>query len=71
MVVSAHTGRVEEKDDDFFRQFTVVCATCCSQAVLLHIDAVCRGSGVKFFCGDVWGFYGYFFSDLGHHDYAV
>jgi hypothetical protein len=25
---------------------------------------------VKFFAGDVFGYYGYMFSDLGEHEYA-
>ena len=32
---------------------------------------MCRAKGIKFFCGDVWGYYGYFFMDLGEHDYVM
>ena len=71
VVVVADTGHVKERDEDYFRQFTAVCVTGCSQSTLVLIDSICRASGVKFFCGDVWGFYGYFFSDLGFHSYAV
>ena len=69
--VQADTDCVEDKEDAFFTQFSAVCVTCCARASLLHINAVCRAHGVKFFCGDVWGFYGYFFSDLGQHEFAV
>lgn len=71
VTVTVDTEAVEEKQDTFFTQFNTVCVTGCSLASLLHIDAVCRVHHIKFFCGDVWGFYGYFFSDLGIHDYSV
>lgn len=37
----------------------------------MRIDSVCRENQVKFLCGDVWGYYGYFFTDLGEHEYAM
>ena len=69
--VFADTEPVEDKNDAFFTQFSAVCITCCSLPTLLHINTLCRANGIKFFCGDVWGFYGYFFSDLGEHEYAM
>lgn len=69
--ILADTDCIDNKDDAFFTQFSAVCVTSCSLATLLHVNAVCRVHGIKFFCGDVWGFYGYFFSDLGEHEYAV
>lgn len=71
VVISADTDCIDDKDDAFFTQFSAVCVTSSSLPTLLHINAVCRAHGIKFFCGDVWGFYGYFFSDLGEHEYAV
>ena len=69
--VVADTDCVEDKEDDFFTQFSAVCVTCSLLDTMLHIDTVCRAHNVKFFCGDVWGFYGYFFSDLGKHEYSM
>ena len=69
--VLADTDPVGEKDDTFFTQFSAVCVSCSSLPFLLHINNVCRTHGIKFFCGDVWGFYGYFFSDLGEHEYSM
>ncbi|CAI8006135.1 SUMO-activating enzyme subunit 1 [Geodia barretti] len=69
--VLADTEPVGEKDDTFFTQFSAVCVSCSSLPFLLHINNVCRTHGIKFFCGDVWGFYGYFLSDLGEHEYSM
>lgn len=71
VTVLADTDRISDKEDTFFTQFSAVCVTSSSLATLLHINGVCRAHGIKFFCGDVWGFYGYFFTDLGEHEYAV
>lgn len=69
--VSVDTESIGDKADTYFTQFNAVCVTGSSVASLFHIDAVCRANGIKFFCGDVWGFYGYFFSDLGKHEYTM
>ncbi|XP_062591583.1 SUMO-activating enzyme subunit 1-like [Saccostrea cucullata] len=68
--VTADTQSVEEKADDFFTKFDVVCATCCKQSTLLRINKICSEHKIKFFGGDVFGFYGFMFSDLGEHEYA-
>jgi ubiquitin-like 1-activating enzyme E1 A len=34
-----------------------------------HTAEVCHAQGIAFFAGDVFGFLGYFFSDLGAHDF--
>jgi len=68
--VSADIEDVTSKSDDFFTSFDIVCATCCSRSQLLRINGVCRENGIKFYAGDVTGFYGYMFADLIKHDYA-
>ncbi|NXM26704.1 SAE1 enzyme, partial [Oxyruncus cristatus] len=47
-----------------------VCLTCCSQESMVRIDQLCRRSGTKFFAGDVFGFHGFAFADLGQHDFV-
>ncbi|NXC51369.1 SAE1 enzyme, partial [Penelope pileata] len=47
-----------------------VCVTGCSRDAMLRIDRVCHQNGVKFFAGDVFGYHGYTFADLGEHDYV-
>ena len=68
--VVADSQSPEQKSDEFFTQFDVVCATCCQQSTLLRINKICSQHKIKFFGGDVFGFYGFMFSDLGEHEYA-
>ena len=70
VTVTADTASIDEKDDDFIKSFDVVCATGCGTTTLKRLDRVCRDGGVKFYAGDVFGFYGYMFADLGKHEYA-
>ncbi|KAJ8309044.1 hypothetical protein KUTeg_013918 [Tegillarca granosa] len=41
-----------------------------SSQFLVNRADVGKNNAVKFFAGDVFGFYGYMFSDLGVHEYA-
>ncbi|XP_069118433.1 SUMO-activating enzyme subunit 1-like isoform X1 [Argopecten irradians] len=68
--VTSDSESVASKDDNFFTQFDVVCATCCGPTQLMRINQICADNGIKFYAGDVFGYYGYMFSDLGKHDYA-
>eukprot|EP00123_Amoebidium_parasiticum_P013492 comp21986_c0_seq1/m.31779 comp21986_c0_seq1/g.31779 ORF comp21986_c0_seq1/g.31779 comp21986_c0_seq1/m.31779 type:complete len:361 (-) comp21986_c0_seq1:82-1164(-) len=65
------TGNIAAKDDAFFKQFTAVCLTSCPPEVISRVDSICRAHGVKFFCGDNFGYFGYIFADLGEHNYVV
>ncbi|NWW14832.1 SAE1 enzyme, partial [Oreocharis arfaki] len=47
-----------------------VCLTCCSRESMVRINQICHGSGVKFFTGDVFGYHGYMFADLGEHEFV-
>jgi len=69
--VQADSGNVADKSDEFFTQFDVVCATCCSPSQLNRINKLCADNNIKFYVGDVFGYYGFMFSDLGEHEYAV
>nr|XP_015196150.1 PREDICTED: SUMO-activating enzyme subunit 1 [Lepisosteus oculatus] len=46
-----------------------VCLTCCPRDLLVRVDQICTKNNVKFFSGDVFGYHGYMFSNLGpeHH----
>lgn len=70
VTVTADTDDVAEKQEEFFTKFDVVCATCCSEEQLLQINDVCHKNNIMFFAGDVFGFYGYMFTDLNEHEYA-
>lgn len=68
--VIADDSDPQQKSDEYYTNFDVICATCCSRSLLTRIDNICAENNIKFFAGDVFGFYGYMFSDLGEHEYA-
>ncbi|KAM4628349.1 SUMO-activating enzyme subunit 1 [Polymixia lowei] len=63
--VRAHPDRAEDKPDDFFLQFDAVCLTGCSRDMMVRVDQLCSQRNIKVFCGDIYGYYGYMFSNLG------
>ncbi|XP_068173591.1 SUMO-activating enzyme subunit 1 [Antennarius striatus] len=69
--VQADLDRIEDKPDDFFLQFDVVCLTGCSRDLMVRVDQFCSQRSIKVFCGDVYGYCGYMFSNLGQeHNYV-
>lgn len=68
--VNADDSDPQQKTDDYYKNFDVICATCCSSLLLTRIDKISAENNIKFFAGDVFGYYGYMFSDLGNHEYA-
>lgn len=68
--VTADTSKVNEKSDSFFKDFNVVIATECTLTELKKINSACRLHNVKFFCGDVYGMFGYLFADHQIHHYV-
>ncbi|KAM4697121.1 SUMO-activating enzyme subunit 1 [Rhinophrynus dorsalis] len=68
--VKVDTQNVDEKPDDFFTQFDAVCLTCCPRDLLVKVDQICHKHSIKFFMGDVFGYHGYMFSDLGEHEFV-
>ncbi|NXS59068.1 SAE1 enzyme, partial [Brachypteracias leptosomus] len=47
-----------------------VCLTGCPRDLLLKVDQICHQNSIKFFTGDVFGFHGYMFADLGEHEFV-
>ncbi|XP_062996779.1 SUMO-activating enzyme subunit 1 [Elgaria multicarinata webbii] len=68
--VKADPEDVEQKPDEFFTRFDVVCLTCCSREILLKVDHICHKNRIKFFMGDVFGYHGYMFANLGEHEFV-
>ncbi|XP_076014678.1 SUMO-activating enzyme subunit 1 [Genypterus blacodes] len=69
--VCADTEQAEEKPDDFFLQFDAVCLTGGSRDLMVRVDQLCSQNNIKVFCGDVSGYYGYMFINLGQeHNYV-
>ncbi|ROT64429.1 SUMO-activating enzyme subunit 1 [Penaeus vannamei] len=68
--VSSDSDDIENKTDEFFKQFDVVCAMRCSKEQLLRISNICHQNKILFFGGDVFGMIGYMFADLQEHQYV-
>jgi len=68
--VSTDKSATTEKDAEFFKQFDIVIATNCPKDELVRINEICRKEKVKFYAGDIMGFYGYSFMDLIEHEYV-
>jgi len=68
--VTADTGKSEDKDTEFFKQFDIVIATTCNKEELVRINSICRAHKIMFYAGDVMGFYGFSFMDLLEHEYV-
>uniref|UniRef100_S4RRW2 SUMO-activating enzyme subunit 1 n=1 Tax=Petromyzon marinus TaxID=7757 RepID=S4RRW2_PETMA len=61
---------IASKTEEFFTQFDSICLTGCPQDVMIKINRICHERNIKFFAGDVFGYHGYMFADLGIHDYV-
>jgi molybdopterin/thiamine biosynthesis adenylyltransferase len=68
--VTADSEDISDKPYSFYGKFDVICATGCPVEQLIAINQTCRGHNIKFFCGDVFGMFGYTFADLQIHEYA-
>jgi len=68
--VTADSGSSTDKDASFFLQFDIVIATNCAKEELVRLNSICRAEKIKFYAGDVMGFYGFSFMDLIEHEYA-
>ena len=68
--VRADSEDIDSKPDIFLQEFDIVCATCCTQEQLVRLNNICHQNNIMFYAGDVFGFYGYMFADLGEHEYA-
>ncbi|XP_050083438.1 SUMO-activating enzyme subunit 1 [Anopheles aquasalis] len=69
--LKADTEQLAAKPDEFFKEFDVVCIIGAPTAELLRVDSVCREANVKFFATDLWGMFGYSFSDLQEHEFMM
>lgn len=69
--VVSEEGSLADKGDMYLARFNMVCcAETPSTEVLVRVNAACRSQGIKFYCGHVWGLFGYFFSDFAEHTYS-
>lgn len=63
-------SEITSKNEEFFSDFDVVCATQLEVEEAFKINAICRQHSIPFYSGDVLGFCGFFFVDLLEHEYA-
>ncbi|XP_060639686.2 SUMO-activating enzyme subunit 1-like [Anolis sagrei] len=68
--VQADSENIEQKPEEFFTRFNVVCLTCCSKEALVKVEQICHKNNIKFFTGDVFGYHGYMFANLGEHEFV-
>lgn len=69
--VQSEEGSLADLDEAYLGRFDMVCcAETPSTEAVVRLNAACRALGVKFYCGHVWGLFGYFFSDLVEHTYT-
>ena len=68
--VNADQENVSSKNEDFFSDFDVVCATRLPVEESFRVNEICRKHSIPFYSGDVFGFSGFFFVDLLEHEYA-
>lgn len=52
------------------KSFDVVCLTRTNHKLRVTVNKICREFGVKFLCGDVFGFFSFCFLDFGTHKYV-
>lgn len=68
--VSADAANVDDKPDEFFQNFDVVCVSECTIDQMKRVNGLCRKYNKKFLAGDVWGTFGFTFADLISHEFA-
>lgn len=68
--IKIDTDKLNDKTEDFFEQFDVVCILEANQNEQIRINNICRSNNIKFFATDLWGMFGYSFADLQNHEYA-
>uniref|UniRef100_T1JJP0 SUMO-activating enzyme subunit 1 n=1 Tax=Strigamia maritima TaxID=126957 RepID=T1JJP0_STRMM len=66
--VKADSESLSQKADGFLLNFDVVIMTNSRKEEMIRVDSFCRKNNLKFFAGDVFGFFGYSFEDL--HNYT-
>lgn len=60
---------IGDKSEEFIKRFDVVCLTGCNRDTQVKVNEICHRLGIKFLAGNVFGYYGYMFADLGVHSY--
>lgn len=67
--IIADKRNIQEKSEDFFKSFDIVCTCDQPTTIQIEVNEICHRLGVNFLSGNIFGYYGYMFSDLGTHQY--
>ena len=67
--VTSITKSLTDLQDEFFKQFTVVCLVGAELDTELRLDALCRSIGTAFYTARSFGFDGIVFANLGEHKF--
>lgn len=67
--IEADVSSVEQKNEDYFKKFTIVVATLLEPLTIVKISEFCRNGGVQFICGDIWGMFGFCLADFQEHEF--
>lgn len=70
VTVTADESNLDDKPDEFFHNFDVICASECTVTQIKRLNKIARKQNINFFVGDVWGMFGYTFADLGTHAFV-
>ena len=70
VTVTSDPSDLAAKDKAFFSAFDVVVVAAYPKDVKVAVNGFCRELGINFFCGDVYGSFGYSFMDLIDHEYV-
>ena len=69
--IKVDKSNLDTKEANFFSEnFDLVVITNFPKDTLVRINQMCRDAGVKFFAGDIFGFFGYSFMDLVEHEFV-
>ncbi|RIA90591.1 SUMO activating enzyme [Glomus cerebriforme] len=70
VVVTTDMDDIREKPEEFFVNYDLICLTDSAPDIMVQVDRICRKHNKKFYAACTYGFFGYIFSDLNHHDYV-
>lgn len=70
VTVTAESGGSTALTEETVSRYDVLVATGCPDPELARLNTLCRRGGLLFLAGDVYGFYGFMFADLGRHEFA-
>lgn len=69
--VNYEIGNIADKNEEFFKQFDVVCLSGQGKDTMIQINNLCHQLNIKFYAICDWGLFGFGFVDLVDHSYLI